>query len=107
MEGGEGFDVATRVYLDLLELHKPDRITLTAMIEVCTAAGRWDDALGYYQKLKELGLRPDAKLWMTLLAALSRGCQWDLIDHIWNALEVRECASASSNIPGVLVWGAG
>jgi pentatricopeptide repeat protein len=55
---------------------------------VCTSAGRWDDALHFYMQLKQYGLRPDAKLWMTMLAALSKGRQWHLIDKLWHGLEV-------------------
>jgi hypothetical protein len=30
---GEGFEVATRVYQDMVAMNPPDRITLTSMIE--------------------------------------------------------------------------
>lgn len=61
--------------------------TCAAAIEVCAKCGKWRKALEILDAMREAGVPPDCRAYISTMWALDKGGQWNKILHVWREVQ--------------------
>ncbi|KAL5699224.1 hypothetical protein ACHQM5_030159 [Ranunculus cassubicifolius] len=77
---------AEEVYGDMGEGAKPDEITHILLIDACFGQNRPEDAVGYFDKMVEIGLKPNVKTYSKVVEGLIKAGKVDEANRFFSQM---------------------